>query len=417
MTKGHPERDACVEMVGSDARMDQRGNMDLPVNALPAKCRHCTFPDLDFVPQPYFLAKGVASPVDTAMAEAGNFFVRVRARRILELAAPGACDFYPTEELKTKQPTPWSLAVPRRKIRMFDVDAKVPRCPKCGEFKLAHPGTHYVLVEANCRGVDVFKSLNWHAWTVWTVADVEKYNVGRAKPWKWPREYGDPPTHPGEWRRVGSVGRDLYFSVRLEQLFKKAKVKGILRSAACTGKPTPADVQWVEETLRLLADNGLADSPAVAPATEVAGWFARYVKRHAKTKPRSFDFAAVEAKHGVELPEDYKQFMSAVGPASFEDVNGTEGFAARVLPPAKLDFREYRRGKVPDLEADSARVDGVMFAVTEHGDCFVFDVSGSGQRGAGEGSYAVFWYDHEQNVMEPYAASFAECIKRFAQKA
>ena len=123
MTKSHPERDACVEMVGSDARMDQRGNMDLPVNALPAKCRHCTFPDLDFVPQPYFLAKGVASPVDTAMAEAGNFFVRVRARRILELAAPGACDFYSTEELKTKQPTPWSLAVPRRNIRMFDVDA------------------------------------------------------------------------------------------------------------------------------------------------------------------------------------------------------------------------------------------------------------------------------------------------------
>jgi hypothetical protein len=51
-----------------------------------------------------------------------------------------------------------------------------------------------------------------------------------------------------------------------------------------------------------------------------------------------------------------------------------------------------------------------MFADTDHGDCFVFDVSVKG------GDYPVFWYDHESSSMEPFAENFAECIKRFAKR-
>lgn len=42
----------CVMMTGPDVRMDQRGDSYEPANALPAKCSHCTFPDLDFIPNP-----------------------------------------------------------------------------------------------------------------------------------------------------------------------------------------------------------------------------------------------------------------------------------------------------------------------------------------------------------------------------
>src|SRR4051794_40497788 len=67
-----------AQMVGSDKRMDEQGNFDLPINALPVKCQRCSFPDLDYVPQPYLLGKGIKDPNELALAEVGNFFVRER---------------------------------------------------------------------------------------------------------------------------------------------------------------------------------------------------------------------------------------------------------------------------------------------------------------------------------------------------
>ena len=52
MSKGKTKT-ACVRMTGPDVRMDLIGDSYYkPANPLPAKCPHCTFPDLDFVPQP-----------------------------------------------------------------------------------------------------------------------------------------------------------------------------------------------------------------------------------------------------------------------------------------------------------------------------------------------------------------------------
>jgi len=49
-----------------------------------------------------------------------------------------------------------------------------------------------------------------------------------------------------------------------------------------------------------------------------------------------------------------------------------------------------------------------MFATTDHGDAFYFDVC----RKAAD--YEVRKHDHEIGSYEPYAKNFAECIKRFA---
>jgi hypothetical protein len=437
-----------VRMVGPDTRMDQYGNMNQPCNPPPLKCSHCTFPDLDFVAEPYLLAKGMASQAETAPAQFGNFLVRESARRLLELALPGAFTFHVTADFKSKEPTPWSLAAPRRAVATATPDPAVPRCSKCGEPRDALSwGQHVPVRKLDVNGLDVFKAMNWSSFE--TVEEkFEKANAYQKEknlpplPWSYPGVAA--PTHAERWTRR-HIDRDLFFSLRLEQLLKQAKVKGqLVRSSAFNElKPTAEDAAWVEEKLRLLAGgnperaSGAPERSSVAAGSKKKGgtlkkgvlkkpdaaktgdaaarrWFGGYLKKNAAgKKPARADFVAVEKKHKLALPQDYKDFISAVGPKSFRDVMQQEGFEVRVLPPGKLDFKTYRRGNTNGVlfDEESLRVDGVTFADTVHGDCFVFDVSD-----AGAGDYPVFWYDHENSAMEPFAPGFAQCIRRFAER-
>src|SRR5438132_9002901 len=79
---------SCVEMVGPDEQMDQVGDNSEPANRLPIRCAHCSFPDIDFISKPYLLAKGFSSPSEISPAEAGNFLVRDRVKRVLEIVLP-----------------------------------------------------------------------------------------------------------------------------------------------------------------------------------------------------------------------------------------------------------------------------------------------------------------------------------------
>jgi hypothetical protein len=418
---------AVVEMTGPDTRMDQFGNLDAPANPLPVKCLHCTMPDLDAVARPYLLAKGFAAPAEHAPAEVGNFLVRERTRKTLELVVPGQCTFVATAEKKSKKPTPWSLAVPMRIVDMPGLelhDSKGGRCNKCGEPKLGYLGRKNAIAvkQADYAGADVFKTRQWYAQRTEedSLASVNRHRKSAASPLLDWSAYGiTAPPHPQRWTRAG-LSRDLFFSVRLEQLLKKAKLKGQL--VRYTGfddvKPNSEDLAWIDEKLQLLAEHGLVDgkNPAAAKKGTSGGankWFTTYLKKNAaKKKPAAVDFAAIEKKQKLTLPQDYKAFISTVGPKTFENVMEQEGFTATILPPAKIDFRTFRRGKMKDLvfEEASLAVDGVMFAASEHGDAFVFDVA---QRNAA-GTCPVYWYDHEGNTLEPFAPTFADAIKRFA---
>ncbi len=206
--------------------------------------------------------------------------------------------------------------------------------------------------------------------------------------------------------------RYLYFSVRLEQLFKRAKIKGqLVRYLGFQDiKPSPQDEAWIEEKLELLAQHGLVDGakPAKGKAAGAAQkWFKDYLKKNAKKGIKAVDFAAVEKKQKLALPQDYKDFIATVGAKSFKDVNGMEGSTTSVVPPQKLDFKNYRSGKVAHLEGEDAEVDGVAFAEMDSGDVFVFDVRASG------GNWPVYFYNHEENSLEAFASNFAECIQRF----
>lgn len=410
---------ACVMMTGPDVQMDLLGDSCYdPANPLPIKCPHCTFPDLDFVAHPYLLTKGISSPAETSPAWLGNFLVRERVRRILELVVPNACTFYLTAERKSKKPTPWWLAVPNQKLETPVPKPKPPFCSKCREPRTWSCATGHVWDKMNnydTHGVDVFKTLDWSGGVAEDqFAETNAYRKQSGlPPLPWSHWDIEAPSHTERWSRV-MLSRDLYFSIRLEQLFKRAKVRGQLVRLVCFKevKPTPADAAWVEEKLKLLAGHGLVDGakPLEKTFSATKNWFKRFLKRNAKKGIRKAGFAAIEKRHKLTLPQDYKDFISVVGSKSFNGIMEIEGFTASVLIPSKLDFKCYRRGCVPDLDEEQSQIDGIMFATTDHGDAFVFDVS------TRDTDYPVFWHDHEQNTLEPFAPNFSECVKRFANK-
>jgi hypothetical protein len=343
----------CLNMVGPDERMDQDGWDAL--NPLTIKCDACKTVDLNSVANPYVLTRKIESPVDFAPAVAGNLLVRDSMKRVLELVVPGQCKFHPTIHRKTKQPTPWLLAIPQH--IQTTATPKGKTCSKCGE---PLDWEKEEQTENPCSAKDVFKSRNLR--------------------WEEHEHY-------------------LYFSVRLETLVRKLGLRGMVRSYDCKQEPTAEDFAWVEEKLSLLNRAG-ARSSTTSKSASVENWFKDYLANNARKNLPAQDFAAVEKKHRVKLPESYKQFITIVGPKAFRDIDGEDGFRARVVPPKKLEFSECcERGEEDQV------FQGVMFATTDHGDAFYFDLSRKCE---------VRKHDHEVDSYEPYAKNFAECIKRFA---
>lgn len=364
-----------LKLTGSDNRMDCREMLYDPLNPLPAACTDCGFPDLDDVPQPYFLVKSrTMSPNELAPAEAGNFFVRERVRHVLEVVVPGELSFYPTCFKGTSEVTPWQLAVPRFQVVTAEVDPKISRCKTCGEPRSAHPGTQYKKWVWNGESDrDTLKSATWgsseNGWDRW-------------------------------------ISRDLFFSVRLLSLLKQIGAKG-LDPTEKIPKLDDEEASWGDAQIQLLAERGI---PLHAPGTlsgADAQWFREYQKKHAADLG-SIDWKRIEKEGKVKLPKSYKDFMKSVGPCSFENIDEQEGFDVHILPPEELDFESFRAGKVTSEDDEVEPVDGVMFASTDHGDCFCFGIRKDRKE------FEVFLYNHEMDAFEPYASDFAACVKRFA---
>ncbi len=370
----------CVQMVGGDERMDLTGGNGVPLNVLPSKCPTCRMPDLDHVSVPYLLGRGIEKPADLAPSEAGNFLVRESAKRILELVAPEQCRFVPTVHQKTKQPTHWFLAVPLNLQATATPPKQRERCPQCGEPWCFH---HYSESQAGedwaspASSHDVFKSRNWCS------------NKAPFKGWG-----QDRPSIPG---------RQLLFSVRLEVLFKKLKFRGLIRAYDSKAAVTAADEAWVKDQLARLAQ---AKTPASGPTkTDSAEeWFRQFLARPAKKAPAAFDFKALEKREGCRLPQSYQDFSAKIGRKKFADFQGEEGLDVTIWPGAKLDFDTFRN---PDGDSDGP-TRAVVFATLENGDSLCFDLS------AKTGESPVFHYDHETDCFEPFAKTFADCVRQLA---
>ena len=139
-----------------------------------------------------------------------------------------------------------------------------------------------------------------------------------------------------------------------------------------------------------------------------AEWFREYVKNHATEVTLTHDIKAIEKQLKFKLPKSYLDFVTKVGPVSFENADEQKGATVRILGPGDLDSETFRAGELDTDDEETNAVDGVKFAESAHGDCFCFDV----QKGKKE--FPIFMYKHEYNMFEPYAENFAACIKRFA---
>jgi hypothetical protein len=377
-----------VLVATSDNRMDCRFAFSDPINLLPKKCVKCGFPDLDHIPQPYFVGKSrTMTPNELAGAENGNFFVRNRVRQVLELLDPGLCSFYPTTFSGTTTATPWLLAVPNQQIVTARVDPSIPRCAACGEPRSAHPGTQWSesLFGAPPRG-----QLSGEGW-----AAEGEYDVLKSSTW------GSSERGWNLW-----ISRDLYVSVRLLHLLKKIKAKGFYE-ATCQKpvSPNKEESAWINEKVQFLVSAGIALHAEGTLSETDSQWLREYIKTHSLDWKPNWDIKAVERRIKVKLPKSYLDFITVVGPTSFENIDQQEGFTASIVPPDQLQTQDGD-GELED--EDSKPMDALTFATTDHGDCFCFEV----QKGKKE--FAILLYNHEGHFFEPYADNFAACIKRFA---
>ena len=396
-----------VKMTGPDRHLDTTGDFDAPINSLPTKCAHCTFRDIDHVPQPYLLGRGIDRPAAISPANLANFLVREWPRRVIELTCPGQCEFYSTLHVKTKQTTPWSLAVPVHRIPIGRVKAEVPLCPVCGEPKTCH-----------IQEFD-FDSPTTIAWDIATTAGWfgTEHIIGLDEARKFYRTKFGPrfesmAADPG-WERRG-IYRRLFFSLRLELLLKTLKIKGMVRAIGQPATRTKEDKHWVNQQIELLRKLGLEQprkesaTPESSPeGTEAKlAWFEHYLKKHGKRKKRIYDFGPIEDVLGKPLPASYKAFVEKLGTIKFKNVDEQEGFDVEILLPESLDLKSFRRGVIELGDEESREVDGVMFAATGHGDTFCFDLASDGPE------YIVYLYDHELNGFESYASNFMEFVQR-----
>jgi hypothetical protein len=385
----------------------------IPLNPLPEKCSKCGMPDLDFLPQRYLLNAGTSSPSEMWLAEMGNFLVRERTRKVLELVAPAQCTFWPTCRQKGGAMTEWHLAVPTHLARTADAKASVPRCPSCGEAMTCHPGS-----QGECAAEwtgqsdwDILKSVNWasseslgnkrdvRAW-VGTVTPAPKFPFANVAFLEASQDH--------KWQRQ-LYGRDLYFSARLAfLLMKNLKLRSLDPLQLEYGTLSTEDNAWVRQQMTLLRAAGLTEA-AGGKSSDAAAWFDGYL---AKQKPRkAFDVAAVEKGLGVELPQSYKAFCTLAGERRFTNIDGAEGFVTIIRPPTKHnvagaagDAAVARKGG----DEDAPRA-AYPFAETEHGDEFVFDI------GRAQADAPVYLFLHETMTYEEYAPNFASCIRRWVE--
>jgi hypothetical protein len=194
-------------------------------------------------------------------------------------------------------------------------------------------------------------------------------------------------------------------SVRLFHLLKKIKAKGF-HEATCQKpvSPTKEEATWIDEMLERIKAAGIPFHAQGTLSDEDARWLRGYIKTHSRESKSDWDIRSVERRVQAKLPKSYLDFISAVGPASFENVDEQEGFTVAILTPDNL---ELEAGYAEFEDEESKAVNALTFAATSHGDCFCFDV----QKGRME--FAVVLYKHEGNFFEPYADNFAACIKRF----
>ena len=377
----------CVQVCGSDNRMDCRDQNIDPLN-IPTRVCTCGMPDLDSVSQPYFIVRG-RSMVHTEMAESatGNLLVRERVRKILAIVAPDCCAWFPTMYKGTSETTPWSLAVPKFKVETATVDPSLKRCSVCNQPAAIHPGTHYTEWHRRVESEhDIFVSSNWGSF---------------------------------RHREKRHTYRFPYLSVRLFWLLRRLKARGLdevrifdesTRSFLPDSSPTAGEEAWISDQLKCIAARKISTQPEGRVSAADAKWFRGFLTQQGQTRRGDREGKTRQNSPGFKLPKSYREFLLRTEQRSFENVDEQDGYHVRIVEANEMDVETYRRRRLTSDDSGSA-VDCVAFAVTEHGDCFCFDVRND------RPEFEVLLYQHEVDEFEPYSPNFVAFLRRLVEGA
>jgi len=191
---------------------------DTPINKYELKCPECSFPDIDKIPEPYYIRKKfLYSNWEIFTANLGNIFVSARVKEILTLFFQDEIDFRPVYCEKTNIKTKWWLGIIKNQVITSEIKDEIPRCPSCNEPLHWHPGSQSKFwlddIEAE---YDMVKSKNW--------------NSINEKDWK-----------------LSWIDKDTFFSKRLLELLKRLKVKGVYQYLDSSFKKmTKEEKDWID---------------------------------------------------------------------------------------------------------------------------------------------------------------------------
>jgi len=208
----------------SDRRMDILDTncmLDTPINKYEIVCEECKFPNIDKIPEPYYIAKNRNfSGIEIIEADLGNLFISDRLKQVFDILLPNQCSYRKTFVEGSTITTKWWLAIPNNLVLNGEVKKSVKRCINCNQPLYAHPGSQYEFWENDIENsFDIIKSINWYS------------------------------TDDKDWKKSW-IGRDLFLSVRLISLLKKIGAKGIYQNAFSKYKQlTKTEKLWVELSL------------------------------------------------------------------------------------------------------------------------------------------------------------------------
>ncbi|HEX4795228.1 MAG TPA: SMI1/KNR4 family protein [Humisphaera sp.] len=216
-----------------------------------------------------------------------------------------------------------------------------------------------------------------------------------------------PKPREGVWTRIGIL-RSAFMSLRLYMLLRELKVIGLIPTGSePRERPTSDDRDWIARKLEIFAAAGARPSK---PTGKQRDWFEAYLTSHKGKGVSESQIAGAEKRLGLALPASYRQFMTRLGKRKFRNIEEEPGFDVTIVPPKELDFSgDWLRDSQQPPADDDTPAKTLPIGTTGFGDYFVFDVG----HGLIDGEYPVFIYRHESDEYEPYADSFAMCIKRF----
>lgn len=349
-------------VMSSDETMDIRDTNRLhetPVNEYGIKCNRCSFPDIEKVPQPYYLLRNrIYSGVEIFEADLANLLVSSRIKAVIERLFPNQCTFYKTYIEGEKISTRWWLAVINNKVISGEVKDEIPRCEYCGEPLYAHPGTQYKNwhhdMEAN---FDLVKSENWH--TIST--------KNRNEHW---------------------LSRDLFLSVRFIGLLKKLKAKGIYQYLYSEYKKLlPAEKLWIDNAFSSIEEDLRIPQSKDISEDEIQ-WLKDKIERDSDSEDNSESFRSRFKAKSTKLIEVLLSIHTEI-------VLDKEA-GIKIVP-----FQSWEI----NVSIDSKKNKLISFCFDNYGNSWAFDVK--------DKNLAVYYYNHEYDEYDIVYSTIIEFLKVF----